>query len=124
MHEMSIIEALIEMLDEQLRSHPGGRVRTACVRVGRLRQLEPAMLQFCYNAAVSGTSLENSTLKIEELDASARCDTCHLVFAVEEHWFECPRCHSSKAVLVSGNELQLMTVELITPTALATAPIG
>ena len=124
MHEMSIIEALIGLLDDQLRPHPGARVGTVCLRAGRLRQFEPAMLQFCYNAAVRGTSLENSTLEIEELDASARCDVCHLVFAVEEHWFECPRCHSSKAVLVSGNELELMTVELITPTALATASIG
>ena len=124
MHEMSIVTALIEMLDEQVRNHPGARVQTVHVRVGRLRQIEPSTLQFCYNAAVSGTPLENSMLEIEGLDASARCDVCNLIFTVQEHWFECPKCGSTKGALVSGNELQLTSVQLAIPAELETAARG
>jgi hydrogenase nickel incorporation protein HypA/HybF len=117
MHEMSIVEALIELVNEQRRAHPGAQVLTVGVRVGRLRQIEPEMLRFCFNAAAAGTPLEQATLAIEECDASARCHACHLVFPVEQNWFECPRCHSLNAGLLSGNELQLTTVELAAPAA-------
>jgi hydrogenase nickel incorporation protein HypA/HybF len=124
MHEMSIVEALIDLVNEQVRAHPGARVRTVGVRVGRLRQIEPEMLRFCYDAAVNGTPLEHSALAIEKCDASARCDVCRLVFPVEQNWFECPRCHSLKAALLSGDELQLTTVELAAPTVPAAACAG
>jgi hydrogenase nickel incorporation protein HypA/HybF len=112
MHEMSIVEALLDSVREQLRAYPDGQVRAVCVRVGQLRQIEPQMLEFCYNAAVRGTPLEGSRLEIQQVEAAARCDVCSLEFAVEENWFECPRCHSTNARLLRGDELLLTSIEI------------
>ncbi len=112
MHEMSIVEALLEAVGSELRAHPGARVRAVCVRVGQLRLVEPSMLEFCYDVAVPGTPLEGSRLEIQQVDASARCDVCSLEFAVEENWFECPRCHSAGTRLLTGQELDLVGIEL------------
>ena len=112
MHEMSVIEALLETANESLRSCPNSRVRTVRVVVGRLRQVEPAMLEFCYEAATRDTPLSGSRLEVQQVPAVARCDVCSLEFDVEDHWFECPRCGAANARLVRGDELLLASVEL------------
>lgn len=112
MHEMSIIEALLETVRDELRAHPGAHVQTVRVRVGQLRQVEPATLQFCYAAAVQDTPLANSRLEVHQVEASARCDVCSLEFPVEESWFECPRCGSTGARLLKGDELLLTNLEI------------
>ena len=106
MHEMSIIEALLEQVRHETR--PGMCVRTVWLRVGKLRQTVPEMLRFCYAAAVH----DGSHLEVEVVPAEARCRRCSLTFAVEDNWFECPRCRSSEADLVRGDELQLLSLEL------------
>ncbi len=110
MHEMSLIEALLEQVRQETR--PGTRVRTVRLRVGALRQALPEMLAFCYAAAVRGTSLEGSRLEIEPVPAEARCRQCCLTFDVEDNWLECPRCRSTAADLLRGDELQLVSLEL------------
>jgi len=112
MHEMSIVEALLETVRDELRSHPGAGVQTVRVRVGALRLIEPAVLQFCYEAAVRDSSLATSRMEIQSVEASARCDVCSLEFPVEENWFECPRCRSLNARLLKGDELLLTSVEI------------
>ncbi|HUJ09412.1 MAG TPA: hydrogenase maturation nickel metallochaperone HypA [Verrucomicrobiae bacterium] len=112
MHEMSIVEALLETVLAELRLHPGARVCMVRVRIGALRLVEPTALQFCYSTAVQDTPLAGSQLQIQQVDASARCDVCSLEFPVEESWFECPRCHSANARLLQGDELLLTSFEI------------
>ena len=112
MHEVSIVEALLETVRAEMRSRPGSRVRTVRVRIGALRLVDPAVLRFSYDAAVRDTLLEGSHLVIQQIEASARCDVCSLEFPVEESWFECPRCHSLHARLVNGDELLLTSLEI------------
>jgi hydrogenase nickel incorporation protein HypA/HybF len=106
MHEMSLIEAVLEQVRQETR--PGTCVRTVHLRIGKLRQAVPEMLQFCYAAAAG----DGSRLEVEEVPAEARCRDCSLTFAVEDNWFECPRCRSVSAELLRGGELQLVSLEL------------
>jgi hydrogenase nickel incorporation protein HypA/HybF len=112
MHEMSIVEAMLVTVRDELHRHPGARLQTVRLRVGVLRLVEPGTLQFCYEAAVRDTPLANSQLEIERVPASARCDVCSLEFPVEEDWFECPRCHSMNARVLKGDELLLTSLEI------------
>jgi len=112
MHEMSIVEALLDVIRQELRGYPDTHVRTVFVRVGALRQVVPEMLATCYEAAVRGTTLEGSRLEVQPVGAEARCRQCSSTFVVEDNWFECPRCQALGADLLRGNELELMTLEL------------
>jgi hydrogenase nickel incorporation protein HypA/HybF len=114
MHEMSIVEALLRQVRNELRPYPNSRVRSVRVRVGKTRLIEPEMLAFCYKTAVRDTSLADSRLEIEQVGAMARCDVCSLTFEIGDAWFECPRCHSTGAELLAGNELELTSIEVET----------
>jgi len=93
-------------------SNGGGRVLAVEVRIGTWRLVVPEVLAGYYESLVSGTPLEGSHVAIESVAASARCRTCTRVFPVEEAWIVCPDCASLGAALLSGQELDLVGVEL------------
>ncbi len=112
MHEMSIVEALIEAVRRAAEGHPEARVTAVRVRIGALRLVVPDTLQFCYRAATRGTALADAPLEIEWVPARAHCDGCGTEFDLDEDWFECPCCHSPGARLLRGRELDLVEIEL------------
>jgi hydrogenase nickel incorporation protein HypA/HybF len=112
MHEMSIVEALLEAVEREVRAYGDARVVSIRVRIGALRLVVPETLRFCYEASVRDTPLAGAQLEIEKVPATARCRECRAEFAVEENWFECPRCQSVGAELLTGQELDLISVEL------------
>ena len=112
MHEMSIIEPLLEAVNNELRAYSGARVVAVRVRVGALRLVVPEVMESCYRAATLDTPLEGSRLELEQVAAMARCPQCRHDFAVEEKWFECPKCQSVGGELLAGQELELVNIEL------------
>ncbi len=112
MHELSIAEELARAIGEELRRHPNMRLKSALVRVGALRLIEPATLERCFEAAICDSPLAGAQLHVEQVKASARCRKCDLEFAVEDRWFECPRCGETGSKLLRGDELQLVSLEI------------
>ena len=112
MHELSIAEELANVIRSELCAHPGARVTTAYVRVGALRLIEPLMLEFCFEVMTRNTSLAGARLCIEPVEAAARCRKCSLEFAVEDKWFECPRCHEGDGDLLRGDDLLLVGLDI------------
>jgi hydrogenase nickel incorporation protein HypA/HybF len=112
MHELSIAVELIRMIREELRAHPEARLKTAHVCLGALRQVERTTLEFCFEAIIRDSPLAGAQLSVEPVEAAARCKRCGLEFAVEDRWFECPRCAASDAELLRGDELELTSLDI------------
>lgn len=112
MHELSIAEELVRVIREELRIHPNARLKTALVRAGSLRLIEPMTLECCFEAAIWESPLAGARLRIEQVEASARCCHCDIEFPVEHNWFECPQCGETGSELLYGNELQLVSLEI------------
>ena len=112
MHEMSIVEGLLDAVNKELRAYPGARTVAVRVRVGALRLVVPEVMETCYRAATLDTPLAGSRLELEQVAATARCPQCRHEFAVEEQWFECPKCHAAGGELLTGQELDLVNIEL------------
>lgn len=113
MHEMSIVEALLETIRHKLESYPGANATVVYLRVGELRLVEPSTLEFCFQSATRGTPLENSRLSIERVPARVECDDCHQSSDAGEDGLLCPKCGSLHTRLLCGNELLLtgLTIE-------------
>jgi len=112
MHELSIVEELVRAIREELSRRPQARLKSVLVRVGTLRLIEPATLQCCFEAATADTPLAGAQLRLEPVEARARCRACRLEFAVKDQWFECPHCGDTGSELLRGDELQLVSLEI------------
>jgi hydrogenase nickel incorporation protein HypA/HybF len=115
MHELSIAEALLESVAQELRDRPLSQVVTVRIRVGALRLVVPETLEVCFHAATRDTPLAQARLEIEQVVATARCLQCAAEFDVADQWFECPFCHSPGGRLRTGRELDLVGLELQDP---------
>jgi hydrogenase nickel incorporation protein HypA/HybF len=71
MHEMGIANSILETVHKELRHYPEHRAVRVGVRIGELAGVDPASLQFCFEALVKGTELEPLELEIEWRRAEA-----------------------------------------------------
>jgi hydrogenase nickel incorporation protein HypA/HybF len=113
MHELSIVEALIEQVDREVkRAGTPGTVRRVELSIGRFSGVNAGCLQFAFNLLVEKTPLEKAEIVIHEPKAVCRCQNCNVQSEVEEFIIQCPRCGSDAVTLEGGRDLMLQSIEL------------
>lgn len=106
MHELSIAESIIETVLTHAPDQPISIVR---VRIGRLTAVVPDSLEFCFELAAAGTTLEGCRLEIEIRDGRARCRSCAEEFVLPDLVLLCA-CGSADLEVLAGRELQVASV--------------
>jgi hydrogenase nickel incorporation protein HypA/HybF len=115
MHELSIAVSMIELAEEEAQRRGGVRVTAIHLKLGPLSGVAKAALEACYELACAGTTLEGSTLVIEEMPVVVNCPNCDARRTTDSaHWFTCPVCGAS-AEVVQGRELEVAALEIGDP---------
>jgi hydrogenase nickel incorporation protein HypA/HybF len=112
MHEMSIAQSVLEIVNDTLQQNPGSKLKKVVVKVGELVAVVPDSLQFCYQALTTDSPLEGSELVIEVIPVAASCQDCGKEFKVDSFFFVCPHCESAQVKVLSGQELQVSELEV------------
>ncbi|MDH6579272.1 hydrogenase maturation nickel metallochaperone HypA [Kitasatospora sp. MAP5-34] len=123
MHEMSIALAVIGQVEEAALAGGATAVRSVRLQVGELAGVVPDSLAFCFELACTGTVLEGAELVTDPVPARARCAPCAGEWAVGmPPDLCCPKCGSATAELLSGRELQIVSVRWEDGTTRAPTP--
>ena len=113
MHELSIVEALIEQVEREVRrSGENGRVVRLDLSIGRLSGVCPDSLRFAYELLAPETPLAAAELCITEPPAVCSCGDCGARTELEDLAASCPACGSPNVTIEGGQELLLQTIEL------------
>ena len=110
MHELSVAENILEIVKENLSTT--GSVKKVKVRVGKLANIIPDSLEFCFDAITKGTIFEGAKLEIENVNIMAHCERCGVDSEVEGYLFQCKTCGKTDVKIISGNELQVVELEI------------
>ncbi|MFE1177082.1 hydrogenase maturation nickel metallochaperone HypA [Streptomyces sp. NPDC058773] len=111
MHEMSIALAVVDQVESAARPAGAGTVHSIRLQVGELAGVVPDALAFSFELACAGTVLEGAELVTEPVAARARCGPCADTWAVGmPPRLSCPGCGGATAELLSGRELQIVSV--------------
>ncbi len=126
MHELSIAQSLIQQANACASEHGAARVLRLNLRIGRLSGVTQRALLFCFALAAEETLCAGAELAIEEVPIRAMCPQCNESKVIGESYrFICPDCHSPTAQLLTGQELELVSIEIdsqeTTPHAAASA---
>jgi hydrogenase nickel incorporation protein HypA/HybF len=111
MHEVSIAQGLLKILEDEAKKHEVSRVTRVHVRIGELSTCVPDALTFAFEIVSEGTVAEGAELQIEMVPAKGRCDKCDIQFDVDSAMFLCPQCGGVAAEIVSGKELDVTDIE-------------
>ena len=113
MHEVSIVEALVEQVEGEVRrAGHSGRVVRLWVTIGRLSGVNADSFRFAFEMLAPGTMLEAARLEIENRPATCRCEACGSSTPIEDLAAQCPRCESPQISFEGGRELVLESIEL------------
>jgi hydrogenase nickel incorporation protein HypA/HybF len=102
MHELSIADAVRAIAERNAGGRPVVRVE---LRVGHLRQVVPASLEFSWELVTQGTPLDGAELKIDYVPAAARCRACGDQSDLEAFPARCGECGSLDVDVTGGDEL-------------------
>ena len=109
MHELAIIEGVIDTVTERL---PEKRISAVRLEVGELSGVVADSLLFCFDLAAEGTTLEGATLEIDNIPGRCRCRACGAEFAPDiPPILACP-CGSADAEVLAGAELTIASVKV------------
>jgi hydrogenase nickel incorporation protein HypA/HybF len=114
MHELAICRGILDVAGAALAERaPGVAVSSVAVRIGRLTGIDPECLRSYFDLLVAHTPLAGAVLRIEQATILGRCRACSAEFVVESSEFTCPACRTGAVDLMSGQELQVISLETV-----------
>lgn len=111
MHEYSIVQALIERVEQEAAARGANRVVRLWVRLGELSGVEPKLLATAYDTFRERTICEGAPMELDRVSASWGCRRCERPVIGS---LRCERC-SAPAALVTGDEIVLSRIEMEVP---------
>ncbi len=112
MHEVSLVEDVVELVAAEARKQAFSRVRVIRLKLGALGHAEPEALRFCFDAVTSGTIADGARLEIEMVPGQGWCSACRRSALLDERFAACPTCGSAPLQIVAGDELRLAEIEV------------
>ena len=112
MHEISIIEQVLEIALEQAKKRGATRIHQLNMRLGEMSGVVPEALQFAFDVATEGTAAEGAILEIDTVPAICYCNNCQIEFQPVDIFYECPQCGQLSADLHQGREIELSSLEI------------
>jgi hydrogenase nickel incorporation protein HypA/HybF len=107
MHEMTLAESVLQIIEDASRTGEFRRVRTVVLEIGTLSAVEPDAMRFCFEDVTRGSMAEGAKLEIVEIPGAGRCEACGTTLQLREPYGLCPECGSPRIEIVSGNKMRV-----------------
>lgn len=113
MHELSIAQSLIDEASQAAAREGYSAVSKINVRVGSFCGVNVRALRFAFEVAAESTPCFGAVLLIEEIELTVECPRCNEVKELHSCFvFICPTCGSPTPKIVTGRELELVSIEI------------
>ena len=113
MHEVSLIEGVVALVEDERRKQNFSRVRLIRLKLGALGHAEPEALRFCFAAVTRGTIADGARLDIDIVPGEGWCSSCSLTVCRSKN---ASRRASSVGALpvrmTAGDELRVSEMEV------------
>ncbi len=112
MHEMSLCEGIVQILEEQAAIQHYTRVRRVWMEIGQLSGIEIEALRFSFDVVCRDTLAEGAKLDIIEVPGQAWCLPCARTITVSQRHDPCPKCGSYQIQVTGGDEMRIKELEV------------
>jgi hydrogenase nickel incorporation protein HypA/HybF len=112
LHELSLVQALLDMVEEQAEKHGFNKVQSLKLSFGQLSSIEPSSLRFAFEILSAGTRAAGALLDFDIRPIVVRCLSCQATERSEMLVLRCSQC-GAEVSLTSGMEtLQLLEMDV------------
>lgn len=112
MHEMSLCEGVLQVLQDSAESQAFTRVNTVWLEIGGLSGVELDAMRFCFDAVMRDSLADKAKLEIIEVPGEAWCMKCAKAVQVKQRFDQCPDCESYQLQVVAGDQMRIKELEV------------
>jgi hydrogenase nickel incorporation protein HypA/HybF len=113
-HEFSVCQGLLTQVEQVVAQHGARGVAAIRLQIGPLSGVEPHLLEQAFPLASAGSCAEGAELTWESLPLRVHCRSCGAESEAAPNRLLCAACGDWQTTLISGDELLLASLELIT----------
>ena len=112
MHEMSIAQNLIAILEDEMVKNKASRLRAVRLNIGEMSGIVPEALKTCFEIITAKSNMKGAVLKMDIAPLIGYCRKCEEEFKIMEYDFSCPECDSTDIDIISGREMNIVEIEV------------
>lgn len=112
MHEMSLAEGVLQIIEESAGAEKFQRVRRVVLEIGRLSAVEPGAMRFCFEAVMRGSIAEGAALDIIETEGQGWCAQCACHVPLSALYDVCPHCGNFPLGVTAGDAMRVIELQV------------
>lgn len=112
MHELSVAQNIVDIINQHVPASDLAKVRTVQLRIGTAAGIVVDSLEFSFGVITNETALKHAVLAVESVPFVIKCKRCGKESTNEQGITLCFHCGSSDTTIVAGTELQIGSIEL------------
>jgi hydrogenase nickel incorporation protein HypA/HybF len=112
MHELSLAEGVLHLIEDAARRQAFSKVTTVWLEIGQLAGVEAEAMRFCFDAVARGSVAEGAQLEIIATPGSGRCLECSASVVLSEVFDACPQCGAQPVQVTGGTEMRVKELEV------------
>lgn len=112
MHEMSLAERVVQIIEEQARQQAFRRVREMRLEIGRLAGVEVEALRFALEVVSRGTLADGARITIIDTAGEGWCLECSAAVPLAARFDPCPHCGGYGVQPTAGTEMRVKELDV------------
>ena len=112
MHEMSLCESILGILEDEAEKQGFCKVNRVRLEIGALSGVEIEAMRFGFDAVTRGSLAEGAVLEIISLPGTAWCLPCAREVEVAQRYDACSLCGGYQLQVTGGEEMRIKDLEV------------
>ena len=114
MHELGIVMQVIEQVDNVAAESKVEKVTKVLMEIGEVSSVIPEIFTDAFDWAKKRSNyLKDAELELVILEGITYCRDCKKTYRTVEFAKKCPHCGSMDTYLVTGNEINIKSIEVV-----------
>ena len=112
MHEYSVVQALLEQIEDVAEQNEATKVTKIIVKIGVMSGIEAHLLEIAFNTFKEKTICDGAEFVMNIQPLKIRCNSCQKESELEKIHYCCQSCESTDVEVIDGEDMFLMSLEM------------
>jgi hydrogenase nickel incorporation protein HypA/HybF len=112
MHEQSIVSSLLTLALKKAEKANASRILSIDLVVGDYTGVLEDAVDFYFGFLSKNTIAAGAKIRYTHVPAQLRCRDCDVLFPLQKHNYQCPKCEGKRVEIVGGRELYIGNMEV------------
>ena len=112
MHEYSVVQALLEQIEQLADENDTSKVLKVVTKIGVMSGIETHLLQIAFETFKEKTICNDAEFIMQIQAVVIKCNICSEQSELDKIHYHCHKCASTDVTVIDGEDMFLMSLEM------------